>query len=201
MSSRGLHGVFIGVNGGDGWGQRWFRLGFGNGIQQVWVVTAALATLACRTALATLAPTDVYGVIVGCHCLGRKVCRLPRRAPWCACGRAASGGVSCSASLLLASLRFARRRSACAPRTSRRRFAPLVAPSLRWRPWRALPALLPPRGDGLVGAIAPSRPPLLGRAPLRARFLATVSRQVRHFCLPSGLYVCARGCSRRGSVC
>ena len=70
------------------------------------------------------------------------------------------------------SLRSARRRCACAPRASLRGYAPSVAPSLRWRPCRALPPLLPPWVVGSVG-LSPrladpcSVAPLVGLAPSR----------------------------------
>lgn len=79
----------------------------------------------------------------------------------------------CAASRLRSPLRFAGGLGAPAPAD-----CPLGW-SARWglRPLLAAPC---------------SVAPLLGLAP---------SRLVRHFCLPSGLCVCARGCSRRGSVC
>jgi len=110
---------------------------------------------------------------VGCHCLttksftlsgSRSLVRLRRRRFG---GRLLLGsGRSRAASRCSASLRLRAPHLPAALRASGRPSAP--AP-----PWRALPPLLPPVGTASWGATPPSRPPLLGRAPLRARSLAT----------------------------
>lgn len=87
-----------------------------------------------------------------------------------------------------ASLRSPRRRSACAPRASLRRYAPSVAPSLPWRPCRALPPLIAPWGwarphSGVRRPLASlARPPVGGSLSVRSPPSRCRSRVVRSCC-------------------